>query len=63
MAQHHKDNGSRGGQRTVELYGTNHMQEIGRRGGRPTWQQELEREAPMTPRKHRTQHLAPSGCV
>jgi len=47
MADRHKEAGRLGGliggKRVVELYGLTHMSEIGKLGGRPTWQEANEK--------------------
>jgi hypothetical protein len=41
MSIAHRIAGYKGGRTTVAKYGIEHMREIGRLGGRPTWQEEL----------------------
>ena len=48
MADYHVENGRRGGLKggatTLARYGQEHFSELGRRGGRPTWQETLEKD-------------------
>lgn len=42
MSEAHRIAGQKGGQATVARHGRDHMAEIGKKGGRPSWQRELE---------------------
>jgi len=44
MSALHRLAGSKGGQETLRLYGVEFFAQCGSEGGRPTWQQELERD-------------------
>ena len=48
MAAYHAKNGKlgglRGGATTLARYGIQHFSEIGKLGGRPTWQQSLQKD-------------------
>ena len=43
MSEHHRLAGKTGGLVTVMRYGRDHMVAIGKLGGRPTWQQALDK--------------------
>jgi len=44
MSALHRVAGSKGGQETLRLYGVEFFAAIGASGGRPSWQEELERD-------------------
>ncbi len=44
MSALHKAAGAKGGQETKKLYGVEFFAQCGSEGGRPTWQEELEKD-------------------
>jgi hypothetical protein len=61
MSALHRLAGSKGGAETMRLYGIEFFAAIGASGGRPTWQQELERDKALREqaRKRNGRHHEP----